>query len=468
MEAFNERMTAAGWESQGPPTRTRTTTTSSTRDDEVFAECLDEARPILVSKTSTPTSSPVRSPPAPPTSSSYAPATDASGDHRRVLPRRRPRRRRRRSPPRSTTPTSPRSPSTSRCWVPRTPGDCMRQGIEAEMEAESEDSDVPGRVRRQRVERSRSRHRRPQCGARLRAVDGVHRADHRATPRSCSPRSGNDFVGVAYVVAGDSVSGLRPTRRAADDRRLARRLTPRRREGPPARRWAPLASPFAGRARMRLARRRSVVRVCRRHRGRRAAAPATTRSRLATAALQPPSVPGIWSRRAGRSPRPTIVLARDGLGIAAFGDGADDTIAAVTAVLGEPDKDSGWVEPLSIGACAGEQGSLRGLGLAVPLLLRPSRRSADGERALLRLLVRERERSRSDSRGPRHPRRDRPRHDRRVPPGGLPRRRHRAGEEGLFPSNFYVDDTLSGRLTGGDDDDLVTVIIGGDPCGVSM
>ena len=34
--------------------------------------------------------------------------------------------------------------------------------------------------------------------------------------------------------------------------------------------------------------------------------------------------------------------------------------------------------------------------------------------------------------------------------------------------DFYVDDRLSGRLTGGDDDDLVTVIIGGDPCGVGM
>ena len=43
-----------------------------------------------------------------------------------------------------------------------------------------------------------------------------------------------------------------------------------------------------------------------------------------------------------------------------------------------------------------------------------------------------------------------------------------AGEEGLFLSNFYVDDNLSGRLTGGADDDLVTVIIGGDPCGVGM
>ena len=43
-----------------------------------------------------------------------------------------------------------------------------------------------------------------------------------------------------------------------------------------------------------------------------------------------------------------------------------------------------------------------------------------------------------------------------------------AGEEGLLAPNFYVDDQLSGRLTGAADDDLVTVIIGGDPCGVGM
>jgi hypothetical protein len=40
------------------------------------------------------------------------------------------------------------------------------------------------------------------------------------------------------------------------------------------------------------------------------------------------------------------------------------------------------------------------------------------------------------------------------------------GEEGVIEPSFFVDDTLSGRLTGGEDDDLVTVIIGGDPCGV--
>jgi len=40
------------------------------------------------------------------------------------------------------------------------------------------------------------------------------------------------------------------------------------------------------------------------------------------------------------------------------------------------------------------------------------------------------------------------------------------GEEGIIEPNFFVNELLSGRLTGGGDDDLVTAIIGGDACGV--
>jgi hypothetical protein len=179
-----------------------------------------------------------------------------------------------------------------------------------------------------------------------------------------------------------------------------------------------------------------------------------------------PSVPGssVQSRPVAL---PTIVLARDGLGVAAFGDDADDTIAAVTAVLGEPDNDSGWVEPLSIGPCAGQEARFVAWG-ALYLYFSDESGFADGGRHFF-----------SYSYGSES--------DLEAIPEGLATTEGiglgttvaflRAayhdvviedGEEGLFPSNFYVDDTLSGRLTGSDDDDLVTVIIGGDPCGVSM
>ena len=164
---------------------------------------------------------------------------------------------------------------------------------------------------------------------------------------------------------------------------------------------------------------------------------------------------------------PTLVLDRDGLGVASFGDVADDTIAAVTAVLGEPDKDSGWVEPLTIGACAGAEARFVAWG-SLYLYFSDESGVGHGERHFF-----------SYSYGSER--------DLEAIPEGLAtpegiglgtsvaflRAAYRdvvveAGEEGLFPSNFYVDDNLSGRLTGGADDDLVTVIIGGDPCGVGM
>ena len=179
-----------------------------------------------------------------------------------------------------------------------------------------------------------------------------------------------------------------------------------------------------------------------------------------------PSVPGSVVS-SGPVVAPTIVLARDGLGIAAFGDAADDTVAAVTAVLGEPDIDSGWVEPLSIGACAGETARFVAWG-SLYLYFSDESGFGHGERHFF-----------SYSYGSES--------DLEAIPEGLATPEGiglgttvaflraayhdvvvEAGEEGLFPSNFYVDDNLSGRLTGGNDDDLVTVIIGGDPCGVSM
>lgn len=164
---------------------------------------------------------------------------------------------------------------------------------------------------------------------------------------------------------------------------------------------------------------------------------------------------------------PTLLLARDGLGIATFGDNADATIAAVTAVLGESDNDSGWVDPLSIGACAGQQARFVAWG-SLYLYFSDESAFGHGDPHFFGYSYG------SES-------------DLEVIPEGLATTEGiglgttvaflraayhdvvvEAGEEGLFPSNFYVDDNLSGRLTGGNDDDLVTVIIGGDPCGVGM
>jgi hypothetical protein len=190
-----------------------------------------------------------------------------------------------------------------------------------------------------------------------------------------------------------------------------------------------------------------------------------------TSADAPPSVAPSNAAPAvpasGPAAAPTLVLERSGLGVTAFGEPADRAIGAVTAVLGEPEEDSGWVEPLSIGACAGTTARFVAWG-ALYLYFSDESPVAHGERHFFGY-------SYGNER------------DLGEAPEGLATPEGiglgttvaflraaydglivEAGEEGLIAPTFYVDDRLSGRLTGGADDDLVTVIVGGDPCGVSM
>jgi hypothetical protein len=196
--------------------------------------------------------------------------------------------------------------------------------------------------------------------------------------------------------------------------------------------------------------------------------------RLDGAAAAEPSVPSVGSAvpttvdSAPASPAaPTVVLARDGLGIATFGAAADETIASVTAVLGEPDEDSGWVDPLTVGACDGDEARFVAWGA---LYLYFSDRSAfgDGERHFFGYSYGSVDDLEAIPEGL------------ATPEGiglgttvaflraGYPDVVVEPGEEGLLAPSFYVDEALGGRLTGTADDDLVTVITGGDPCGVGM
>jgi len=160
-----------------------------------------------------------------------------------------------------------------------------------------------------------------------------------------------------------------------------------------------------------------------------------------------------------------VLLNQNGLGLVTFGDDPEAAIVAVTAVLGAPTEDTGWSEPLAISACSGTQlrrvswGSLSlyfgddsPIEQGTPHLFAYSYGNAeDLEGAPVGLT---------------------------TPEGiGLgttvqflqaayPDVVIDAGEEGIIEPSFFVNDLLSGRLTGGGDDDLVTAIIGGDACGV--
>jgi len=48
-------------------------------------------------------------------------------------------------------------------------------------------------------------------------------------------------------------------------------------------------------------------------------------------------------------------MSAEGLGEALFGAGVDGVIDYVESILGEPTDDSGWVDPITVGACPGTE-----------------------------------------------------------------------------------------------------------------
>jgi hypothetical protein len=55
------------------------------------------------------------------------------------------------------------------------------------------------------------------------------------------------------------------------------------------------------------------------------------------------------------APGAELVMRANGLGDAAFGAEPDGVIAYVSAIIGAPTVDSGWIDPLSVGSCPGTE-----------------------------------------------------------------------------------------------------------------
>lgn len=55
------------------------------------------------------------------------------------------------------------------------------------------------------------------------------------------------------------------------------------------------------------------------------------------------------------APGAELVLRTNGLGDAAFGVDPDGAVAYVSGIIGAPTVDTGWVDPLSVGACPGTE-----------------------------------------------------------------------------------------------------------------
>jgi hypothetical protein len=159
-----------------------------------------------------------------------------------------------------------------------------------------------------------------------------------------------------------------------------------------------------------------------------------------------------------------LILAPGGIGSAAFGADPDAVVEYVTSLLGAPTEDTGWVDPLSFAFCEGTE--VRRVKWGVLALLfgdlstfSSGRRhffgweyGQDGQLGLEPVGLRTE--------------------------GGLtvgapvvvlrtefPEVFLNEGDDGGFPSSFYVSDDFRGLLTGVTDDDLVTVMFGGFGCG---
>lgn len=160
-----------------------------------------------------------------------------------------------------------------------------------------------------------------------------------------------------------------------------------------------------------------------------------------------------------------IELSGAGIGVAAFGADAETVVAGVSAALGAPTLDSGYVDPVTFGACPGTQARIVSWGVlqllfsdeapegtAPPHLVGFEYGTLDGINAEPVGLVT----------------------DAGVGPGSTVADLRNAypgvilneGEEGLLEPTFFVNEALRGFLTGTTDADTVTVIVGGTFCGV--
>jgi hypothetical protein len=158
----------------------------------------------------------------------------------------------------------------------------------------------------------------------------------------------------------------------------------------------------------------------------------------------------------------SLVLSGEGIGSAVFGAEPDGVITSISSVLGEPTNDTGWIDPLSVGACPGTEIRFVDWG-TLSLVFGDSSQVAQGRRHFFAYYYG----SAGEVGG--------------APVGlvtdagittGSPVIDVKAAYPGatLNPEDdftspfFYVSDNLRGYLTGLDDDSTVTVILGGIGC----
>jgi hypothetical protein len=157
-----------------------------------------------------------------------------------------------------------------------------------------------------------------------------------------------------------------------------------------------------------------------------------------------------------------LVLSGEGIGSAEFGSEPEAVIAYVSSFVGEPTNDSGWIDPLSVGACPGTEIRFVDWG-TLSLVFGDASQVMQGRRHFFAYYYG----SAGEIGG--------------SPAGLATERGITSGSRvidviGAYPGVsinpeddvsapfFYVNDNLRGFVTGVEDDSTVTVILGGIGC----
>jgi hypothetical protein len=159
-----------------------------------------------------------------------------------------------------------------------------------------------------------------------------------------------------------------------------------------------------------------------------------------------------------------LVLSGDGIGTAGFGAEPDGVVEYMSSYLGPPTNDTGWIDPLTIGLCSGDE--LRQVSWGVlTLLFGDVSEVVQGRRHFFGYTYGEQDQIGSAPVGLQT--------TRGVMIGSRVvdvRAAYPAAtinpEDDFTPPFFFVNDNLRGFLTGVSDDATVTAILGGGDCGI--
>ena len=166
-------------------------------------------------------------------------------------------------------------------------------------------------------------------------------------------------------------------------------------------------------------------------------------------------------------PDPAVVellLSGDGIGTAGFGADPDGVVDYINSYLGPPSNDTGWIDPLTIGLCSGDELRQVSWGVLV-LLFGDVSDVVQGRRHFFGYAYGDQGEIGAEPVGLQT--------TRGVMIGSRVvdvRAAYPAAtinpEDDFTPPFFFVNDSLRGFLTGVSDDATVTAILGGGDCGI--